>query len=113
MDRTDRTKIEREIKTLYSEHMTSSTNSNLLDFGFTTTADHQPKSNLLQSFLSSVGKRQSRIIKENKNVSISDELSIYRSLARRECNEIIHMAKTTIHFFSGNNTINNLNFYPI
>ncbi|CAF4562943.1 unnamed protein product, partial [Rotaria sp. Silwood2] len=48
-------------------------NSNLPDFGFTKGTDHHPKSNLLQGFLSSVDKRQLRIMKEDTTLSIADE----------------------------------------
>ncbi|CAF3680339.1 unnamed protein product [Rotaria sordida] len=93
LDRVDRTKIEREIKKLHSEYMASSTSPNSFVFGFATTAKSKPKSNLLQGFLSSLGKRRPGIIKEGTNLSLTDELSIYRSLAMQEFNDIIADSK--------------------
>ncbi|CAF4999278.1 unnamed protein product, partial [Rotaria sp. Silwood1] len=93
LDRVDRTKIEREIKKSHSEYMASSTSPNSIVFGFATTAKSKSKSNLLQGFLSSLGKRRSRIIQDGKDLSIADELSIYRSLAMQEFNDIIADSK--------------------
>jgi hypothetical protein len=93
LDRSDRTKIEREIKTVHKEYMASSTNTTSLDVGFTAIPERKSKSNFLQGFLSSVGKRQSRIAKEDTSLSIANELSIYRSLATQEFNDIVEHSK--------------------
>ena len=88
--------MELEIKNLHKEYITSATNSNSFDTGFiaTTRTKHESKSNLLQGFLSAVGKRKSRTIKEDKKIlSITNELSIYRSLAIQEYNDIVENLK--------------------
>ena len=51
------------------------------------------KSNSIQSFLSTVGKSQSRVKSTNAPVNIADELAAYRSLAIREYNDIVEKGK--------------------
>ena len=96
LDHADRAAIELEIKNLHKIYMTSATNSNSSDTEFTATTrtKHESKSNLLQDFLSAVGRRKSRTIREDKKtLSITDELSIYRSLAIQEYNDIVENLK--------------------
>jgi hypothetical protein len=49
--------------------------------------------NLLEGFLLSVGKRQSRVNKGDSSLSIVTELSIYRSLAMQEFNDVVEHSK--------------------
>jgi hypothetical protein len=95
LGRTDRTKIEREIKTMHKEIMasSSSTNSNSPDIVFFKKTKHQSKPSLLEGFLLSVGKRQSRVNKDDSSLSIVKELSIYRSLAMQEFNDVVEHSK--------------------
>ncbi|CAF3459138.1 unnamed protein product [Rotaria sp. Silwood2] len=93
MDRGDRTSIEREIKSLHKESITSSTNSYSLNTASTTTIEHQSKPNSIQRFLSSVGKRQTSIDKSNTVLSIANELALYRSLAMQEYINIVQHSK--------------------
>ena len=69
-----------------------STNSNLSGDLITTTTEQEPHCNSPRVFFSSIGKQQSRII-EDTTLSITNELSIYRSLALQEYNDIVEHSK--------------------
>ena len=73
--------------------MVLSTYSNSSDDRITTITEREPYCNSLQGFLSSIGKQQSRIIKKDTTLSITNELSIYRSLALQEYNDIVEHSK--------------------
>ena len=51
------------------------------------------KSNSIQSFLSTVGKSQSRVKSSITPLNVADELAVYRSLAMREYNDIVEKGK--------------------
>lgn len=57
------------------------------------------KPNSIQSFLSTVGKSQSRARSSVIPLNIADKLSVYRSLAMREYNDIVEKGKEH-HVFS-------------
>ena len=93
MDHLDRAKFEREIKHLHKESIESAVDSGVRNCHLKTIAEQQLKPNLLDGFLSSVGKRQSHVTKEFTDLSINSELSVNRSLAMQEFTDILEHYK--------------------
>ncbi|CAF4994754.1 unnamed protein product [Rotaria sp. Silwood1] len=102
MGRADRVSIEREIKTLYNESISSSstTNSHMVNTSSATTVEHQSKPNPIQRFLSSIGKRPTRINKSDIVLSITNELALYRSLAMQEYTGEIYVTYRSCESFA-------------
>ncbi|CAF4304056.1 unnamed protein product, partial [Rotaria magnacalcarata] len=113
LDRADRTKFEREIKNLGKERIESVVDSDLSSRHLQATAKKPLTSNLLNGFLSSVGKRQPQTAKEVTNLSINNELSIYRSLAMQEYTDIIEHSKDHDPFGFWNTHGNKLKFLSL
>lgn len=92
MNRAERTTVERDIRALHKGGLNASTDSNSAVVNFEPTK--KIKDNLIQSFLYSVGKSQSQPVKNKIILTLSEELSTYRSLAIREYNNIIEGGKS-------------------
>lgn len=91
MSRSDRSTIEREIRALYKEKAAGPTSSGSSSINNNSASER--KSNYFESFLSSVGKHQSRHSKNDTTLTIAEELAAYRSLAMREYTDVIEYAK--------------------
>ena len=74
------------------------------------TTQEQSEVNLLQGFLSSVEKRQPRIAHNDTTLSIANKLSLYRSLALREFDDVIQNNKWYDPFLFWNTNSNKLKF---
>ena len=93
MDRFDRTKFEREIKHLHKESIELVVDSDLRNCHLKTISKQQLKPNLLNGFLSSVGKYRSHATQGFTKLSINNELSAYGSLAMQEFTDILEHYK--------------------
>lgn len=93
LSRADRSYVERKIQSLAAD---VSEGSSMDQTSMPTTALRPPDTsskNPIQTFLTTIGKRQSSATKAISIMSIQDELTVYRSLANREFTDIIEGAK--------------------
>lgn len=91
LNRSNRSTIERNIRALHKELNSVSVASNSSNDNHL--QGDKRKSNSIQAFLSTVGKSEPRVKSGGTHLNIADDLSVYRSLALREHNDIVEKGK--------------------